>query len=121
MEAKSIDKRTFQLTENEKLLGELIYENIFFSKAEIILVNSEIYQIKPVGIFRTNTIVTKNGVEIAKLKMNWRGQILIALQDGKEFVLKGKGLFHNKYVIENKDKEKLIQLNPRMQLEKISL
>ena len=35
MEAKSIDKRTFQLTENEKLLGELIYENIFFSKAEL--------------------------------------------------------------------------------------
>lgn len=118
MEAKSIDKRTFQLTENEKLLGELIYENIFFSKAEIILVNSEIYQIKPVGIFRTNTIVTKNGVEIAKLKMNWRGQILIALQDGKEFVLKGKGMFHNKYVIENKDQEKLIQLNPKFNWKK---
>src|SRR5690606_28351276 len=102
----------------EKLLGELIYENIFFSKAEIILVNSEIYQIKSVGIFRTNTIVTKNGVEIAKLKMNWRGQILITFQDEKEFVLKGKGMFHNKYVIENKDQEKLIQLNPKFNWKK---
>lgn len=118
MEAKSIDKKTFQLTENGELLGELIYENIFFSKAEIRLANSEVYQIKPVGIFRTNTIVTKNGIEIANLKMNWRGQIVIVFQDGEEFVLKGKGMFYSKYVIENKDQEKLIEFDPKFNWKK---
>lgn len=118
MEAKSIDKKTFQLTENGELLGELIYENIFFSKAEIKFPNSEVCQIKPVGIFRTNTIVTKNGIEIANLKMNWRGQIVIAFQDGQEFVLKGKGIFYDKYIIENTNQEKLIQLDPKFNWKK---
>lgn len=118
MEAKSIDKKTFQLTQNGELLGELIYENIFFSKAEIRLANAEVYQIKPVGIFRTNTIVTKNGIEIANLKMNWRGQIVIAFQDGQEFVLKGKGIFYDKYIIENKNQKKLIQLEPKFNWKK---
>ena len=113
MEAKSIDKKTFQLVKNEQLLGELVYENIFLSKAEIKLPNSETYQIKAVGVFRTTTVVTKNGIEIANLKMNWRGQIAIAFQDGQEYTLKGKGMFYSKYVIENKDQEMLIQFDPK--------
>lgn len=118
MEAKSIDKKTFQLVENEQLLGELVYENIFLSKAEIRFPNLETYQIKPVGIFKTNTVVTKNEIEIANLKMNWRGQIVIAFKDGQEFVLKGKGMFYSKYVIENKDQEKLIQFDPKFNWKK---
>lgn len=113
MEAKSIDKKAFQLVENEQLLGELVYENTFLSKAEIKLPNSKTYQIKAVGVFRTTTIVTKNGIEIANLKMNWRGQIFIAFQDGQEYVLKGKGMFYSKYVIENTDQEMLIQFEPK--------
>lgn len=113
MEAKSIDKKTFQLIENGQLLGELIYENLFYLKAEIKLPNSEVYQIKPVGIFRTSTTVTKNGTEIANLKMNWHGQIVIAFQDGQEYLLKRKGMFYNKYIIENKDQEKLMEFDPK--------
>jgi len=30
MEAKSTDRKTFQLIENGKQLGELIYEDLFF-------------------------------------------------------------------------------------------
>jgi hypothetical protein len=47
MDAKSTDKKTFRLTENEQLLGELIYE-FFFLKDEIRLTNSELYEITPV-------------------------------------------------------------------------
>jgi len=118
MEAKSIDKKTFQLIENNQLLGELVYENIFFSKAEIRFPNSETVQIIPVGIFRTTTTVTKNGTLIAKLKMNWYGQIVITFQDGEEFVLKGKGMFYNKYIVENKDRETLIEFDPKFDWKK---
>src|SRR5690349_13634344 len=109
MEVKSIDKKTFQLIENDQLLGELVYENIFFSKAEIRFSNSETVQIIPVGIFRTTTTVTKDDIVIAKLRMNWRGQIVIAFQDGQEYLLRGKGIFYSKYIIENKEQEMLIQ------------
>ena len=120
MESKSTDKKTFQLTENEQHLGELVYENLFFLRAEIKLANSELYEVKPVGIFSTSIIVTKNGTEIANLKMNWRGQIVFSFQDGQEFVLKAKGMFHNKYIIENKDEERLIQFDPKFNWSKFN-
>ena len=113
MEATSTDNKTFQLVENGQQLGELAYENLFFLKAKIKLANAELYEVKPVGFFGTSITVTKNETEIANLKMNWRGQIVFSYQDGQEFVLKGKGVFHNKYIIENKDGEKLIQFDPK--------
>ena len=115
MEAKSTDKKTLQLTENGQQLGELIYENLFsFLKAEIKLTNSDLYEVNPAGVFGTSITVTKNGAEIANLKMNWRGQIGMSFEDGQEFVLKAKGIFfHNKYILEDKDEEKLIQFDPK--------
>ncbi len=113
MEANSTDKKTFQLTENGQELGELIYENLFFSKAEIKLPNSERYELAPIGFFATRIAVTKNGNEIASLVMNWKGQIVITFQNGQEFVIKLNGLFSNKFIIENIDQEKLIQLEAK--------
>ena len=114
MEAKSTDKKTLQLTENGQLLGELIYENLFSLRAEIKLTNSDLYKINPAGVFGTSITVTKNGTEIANLKMNWKGQIVFSFQDRQEFVLKAKGLFfHNKYILENKEEEQLIQFDPK--------
>jgi hypothetical protein len=111
MEANSSDQKTFQLVENGQPLGKLVYKNLFFLKAEIMLANSEIYKINPVGIFSTSMIITKNGVEIANLKMNWKGQILFSFQNGQEFVLKAKGIFSNKFIIENKNKEKIAEFD----------
>ena len=112
MEARSTDRKTFQLTENGQLLGELIYKNLFLHRAEIKLTNSELFEVEPVGIFGTSISVRQKGTEIAKLKMNWRGQIVFAFRDGQEFVFKAKGGFHNKYVIESKDEEKVLQFDP---------
>jgi len=113
MEATSTDKKAFQLTDSGQLLGELIYEDLFFLKAEIKLPDSERFEIAPVGIFGTSVAVTKYGEEHANLKMNWRGQIVISFQDGQEYVLKAKGIFHNKYIVENKEGESLIQFEPK--------
>jgi hypothetical protein len=112
MEAKSTNKKTFQLTENGQQAGELIYENLFRMKAQIKLANSELYDVNPVSIFGTSITITKNGTEVANLKMNWSGQIVSCFQDGREFVLRGTGPFHSKYVLEDKNEEKLIQFDP---------
>lgn len=113
MEAISTNKKTFQLQENGQLLGELLYESLFFRNAEIRLTNSENYEIKPKGIFKTSICLTKNTIDIASFKMNWRGQIEFVFQDGQEFVLKGKGFFHNKYTLENTAGEKLMEFKPQ--------
>jgi hypothetical protein len=113
MEAKSTDRKTVQLIENGQPLGKLIYGSMFLLKAEIELTDSDLYEIKPVGLFGTSIIVTKNGIEIANLKMNWHGQIVFSFQDGQEFVFKAKGTFYGKYIIENKEGEMIMQLNPK--------
>ena len=120
MKAKSTDKKIFQLTDNEQLLGELNYESIFSHKAKIKFINSDIYDIKTVGIFGTSITVTKNGTEFANLKMNWRGQIVFVFQDSQEFVFKAKGSYRNKFIIENKDGENLIQFDPKFNWSKFN-
>jgi hypothetical protein len=112
MNVECTDNKTFRLTDNENLLGELAYKNLFSYKAEITLTNSDRYDIKSVGFFGTSIAVTKNETEIANLKMNWKGQIVMTFQDEQEFVFKAKGVFHNKYVIENKEEEELIRFDP---------
>jgi len=120
MEAKSTNRKTFQLTENSQTLGELHYESIVSPKATITLPNLEFYEIEQVSIFDTSINVTKNGAEIAKLAMNWRGQIIFNFHDGQEFVLKAKGFLGNKFVLENKNEEKLIQFDPQLNWKKLN-
>jgi hypothetical protein len=113
MQVKCTDKKTFQLTEKGEPLGQLTYKNLFSYNAKITLINSDSYEIKPDGFFGTSITVKKNKTEVANLKMNWKGHIVIIFQDGQEFVFKAKGTFHNKYVIENRDEERLIQFDPK--------
>ncbi|MCO5260421.1 MAG: hypothetical protein M9916_09785 [Crocinitomicaceae bacterium] len=120
MVAKSTDKETFQLTDNGQQLVELHYESLFSHKARIILTNTDTYDIKPIGIFGTSISVTKDETEIANLKMNWRGQIVFAFQNGQEFILNAKGMFLNKYTVDNKDGENEILLDPKFEWSKFN-
>lgn len=120
MKIECTDKRTFQLTDNGQSVGQLTYKSLFSYNAEITLTNSDRYQIKPVGFFGTSIAVTKNETEIANLKMNWKGQIVMTFQDGQEFVFKAKGAFLDKYFIENKEEEKLIQFDPHFNWSKFT-
>ncbi len=113
MEAKSIDKKTFQLTDKGQLLGEIIYENLFLLKATINITDAAAYKIKPVGFFNSSIAVTKDETNIANISLGWNGQIVIALQDGKEYMLKLNNIFSNKYILENKHKESLLQIESK--------
>ncbi len=113
MEIQSTDRKTYQLMEDGYQLGELIYENLFFLTADIKLANSELYEVKPAGFFGTSIVVTKDGAEIANLKMNWRGHVEYTFQDGQEFVLKPTSMFSYKFTFGKKDEEKLIQFDSK--------
>ncbi|MCE7040358.1 hypothetical protein [Dyadobacter sp. CY312] len=113
MEAKSTDKKSLQLNDNGQLLGELIYESVFSLKAGIRLNDSESYKIEPVGFLGTTITVAKDGTEIANLKMNWHGNIVLSFQNGQDFVLKAKGMFQTKFILENTNQERLVQFDPK--------
>lgn len=113
MEAKSTDRKTMQLIENEQVLATLIYENSFMFKAEIRIANADSYEVKQVGFWGTTIVVTKGDIEIANLKMNWSGQIIFTYQDGQEYILKTKGTFNSKYILENREQETLLQFDPK--------
>lgn len=113
MNANSTDKKTFQLTENGQQLGEIIYENLFFLKAEIHLGNAEKYKVAPVGFFGTSISVTQSETQIATLSLSWNGKIVISFQDGQEFSLKLNDIFSNKYILEDKNKETILQINSK--------
>lgn len=120
MEAKSTDRKTFQLLDKEQIKGEVIYEHLFKLKGSIKLANSDEYEIKTEGIFSTSIHVTHQGVKFASLKMNWRGQIVIAFVSGEQYILKSKGVFHNYYILENEAQEPLIQYNPTFEWSKFN-
>ena len=113
MNAHSKDRTTFLLSDNDQLLGELIYETPFYLKAEIKISNTETYKLAPVGFFGTSVSVTKDGNEIAKLSMSWNGKIIITFQDDREYALKLSGLFQSKMILENKNQENVIQFEPK--------
>jgi hypothetical protein len=120
MKAECIDRKTFQLTDNGQTLGWLTYKNLFSDNAIITLANADNYTIKPVGFLNTSIAVTKDETEVANLKMNWKGQIIISFQDGETFILKAKGAFYEKYIIENMNNEKLIQFDPKFNWSKFN-
>jgi hypothetical protein len=113
MKIECTDKKTFQLTDDGQKLGQLIYKSLFSYDAEIVMPDLERFKIKPAGFFGTSIEVTKSGMKIANLQMNWKGQIVIDFLRGEEFIFKAKGAFHNNYIIENKEGERLIQFDPK--------
>lgn len=113
MNANSKDRKTFLLSDNDQLLGELNYETPFYLKAEIKIPNTETYKLAPVGFFGTSVAVTKDGNKIASLSMSWNGKIIIIFQDEREYALKLSGLFQSQMILENKNQEKVIQFEPK--------
>src|SRR5690606_4660779 len=99
--------------ENEQQFGEIIYDNLFFLKADINVVNTEKYKVEPIGFLGTRISVTQNETPIASLSLSWNGKIIITFQDGQEFSLKLDDIFSNKYILENKNNEKLLQIESK--------
>ena len=82
MELQCTDKRTFELTDHSEKLGKVAYEGLFSSNATA-MIRHEQYKITPVGFFSTSISVKKDEIEVANLKMNWKGHIVISFHSGQ--------------------------------------
>jgi hypothetical protein len=119
MRIQCTNKKTFELTDGSENLGQITYDGLFSFEADAIVGNDH-YRITSKGIFSTTMSVTKNGTEVANMKMNWKGNIIISFQNGQDFILKATGTFLNKYVLEDKDHQKLMLFNPDFNWAKFS-
>ncbi|MGV3586679.1 MAG: hypothetical protein ACO1OF_06740 [Adhaeribacter sp.] len=119
MEIKCTNNKTFELTDNSEKLGHLTYDSLFSFKANAIVGNDN-FKITPKGIFSTTISVSNNSTEVASMQMNWKGNIIISFQTGQEFILKATGTFLNKYVLEDKEGQRLMLLNPDFNWAKFS-
>jgi hypothetical protein len=119
MKIQCTDQKTFEFTDSSEKLGHITYDGLFSFTANA-MVGNDNYKITPIGFFSTTISVTRNGIEVASMKMNWKGHIIISLQNGQEFILKAAGTFLNKYVLEDKDHQKLMLLNPDFNWAKFS-
>ncbi|RYE57524.1 MAG: hypothetical protein EOP48_05620 [Sphingobacteriales bacterium] len=101
----------FELLDETSVVGSIGYDGFFSFKANIEIGNSN-YKIFSKGIFSTVTLVTKEDIEVANMKMNFKGHIVISLPNGQEFIVKPMGIFQDKYVLEDQYKQKLMLLTP---------
>src|SRR5690554_5943050 len=111
MNIKCTDKKTFELVEGSQQLGHLTYKSLFSFKAQV-QVGDDKYDISPKGLFGTEISVTQNNTEVALMKMTFHGGIVIAFQDGKEFILKSVGTFNVKYILEDENQQQILVLHP---------
>lgn len=120
MNIQCVNTKTFELVENSQQLGYLTYESLFSFKAQV-EVGSDKYHITPKGIFGTEISVKRNNdSEVAHMKMTFHGGIVIAFQNGKEFILKSVGTFNVKYILEDENQQQLIVLHPDFKWTKLS-
>lgn len=119
MRIQCTDRKTFELSDDSKPLGAVTYDSLFSLKANATIGNN-LYVVTPKGIFSTTISVTKMGAEIASLQMNWKGNIIISFSKGEEYLLKATGLFLNKFVLEDKDQQKIMILDADFNWSKFS-
>ncbi len=120
MKAECVNQQLFQLSDNDEFLGKVVYKSLFSYDAEIVLTNAESYTVESRGFFGTSIVVTKNGTEIAELRMNLKGQIVISMNNGEELLFKNTTIFSNQFAIENKEGEKIIQYKPALNWSKFN-
>ena len=119
MKIQCTDTKTFELIDGSEKLGQINYDSLFSYKAHIVMGNNE-YKITPIGFFSTTISVTNNDTEIANMQMNWKGHIIISFQNEQEYIVKATGTFLNKFVVEDKDHQKLILFDPNFNWSKFS-
>ncbi len=108
--ANSNNAKNFSLTFENQRKGELIYTKWYSFNAEIVMPDGTKYQLKPSG-FWDSKIELKNDTEtLLEFKMSWKGIMIKTFFENENatYLLKLSGLFNNKFVLIDTDKNELM-------------
>ncbi|MEQ8924303.1 MAG: hypothetical protein RLO81_00745 [Fulvivirga sp.] len=100
----SSGKGNFKLTDRNKEICELVYNNWFSDKAKTVL-NGNNIEIKPKNIWTSKVDIYKNNTNIGDITFNLKGQMIIRLEksNGTEcnYVLKNMAKWKLKFEVYN--------------------
>ena len=115
--AKSTDSKNLTLTNNENVIGKLNYKDWFSFAASICLTDNSIFQIEPKGFWGTTIELKGEANILAKLKMNWNGDIIIHTNfdnNEKDFVFKHISNSNETiFVLGDKEHQELLTIKPK--------
>lgn len=114
--AKSTDLKTFQLSENDTVLGNLFYEKWYSFNAKIETDNQS-YDCLFKGIWGTELQVLKDNTVVGTFKTNWLGKI-VAEFDGKKYLLTAKGFLKYHYVLLDENEQEIAAFRPDFSINK---
>ena len=115
------NRRNFRLTEDNNLLGELVYIKWSSLNADIKLIDNNENKFKTKGIWNQKIELFQNDKKLLELKMGWKG---IKIQTQFEnhitnYLLKNISFFSNKFTLVDSDKTELVQINSDFQWKKL--
>ncbi len=121
-QAKLNDSKSFEVTQDNNLIGKLTYQSWFKFNASAMLGNGSTYQIEPKGFWGTTIELKDNEKVLANLKMHWNGDIVIQVdltnvETG--YVLKPKGLFNISFLLSDQNKNDLLVMKPHLKWNKL--
>jgi hypothetical protein len=118
MKIKYINKE-FQLTDVEgRFLGKLAYEKWASYSASATTQYAEFFDFKAKGFWSQYISVTRDGTEIASLKMNWKGNIIIDIKGNdveQDYLVKSVGLWKTHFTLQDRFSNDILALHPHIQ------
>jgi hypothetical protein len=120
---KSVDRKKFSFTNNDNLIGDLIYEQRYNLKSYILLANGLSYHFEPKGD-SAMTIELKEGESILiNFKMNSKGNITINTKFEnieKHYIFKHTGVFKSTYTLVDSEEEELLVIQTDFKWDKFN-
>lgn len=106
--------KSYELLDNNEVIGRLTYKGLFNASADIHTLNEGDYSIKWFfSLIAKKFKITQNDEETIKLKMNWRGHFSIIMKNGSEYKFISKGIFKNRIYIENQENKEVISVSSK--------
>ena len=106
--------RTFEIIENNEVKGTLAYKNMFMASADIHTVKEGYHSLKWfLGFLVAKFKITQNDRETIKLKMDWKGNFFITMENGVEYKSVSNGFFKRRIFLENQESKELIEISQK--------
>ena len=114
-QAKSSNSLSFDLTKDDKLIGNLTYKNWFKFSAVIGIANNTTYEVEPKGFWGTTVEMKDKEKVLLKFSMNWSGEIVIQTYFNDSeigYVFKHRGFFKESFILIDPEGTELLVMKP---------
>ncbi len=110
--------KEFQLADSDgRFLGKLAYEKWGSYTASATTQYAEFFDFKSKGFWQQYIAVERDGKEIAALKMNWKGNVIIDIKGNdveQDYLFKSVGLWQTHFTLQDRFGNDVVALRPHL-------